>query len=1337
MKNLIPAYIAEQYMKKQDKGGFTACSVFIDISGFTSTTEALMEHGKEGAEVLSDILKFLFSTAVESIYSYGGFITRYAGDAFTALFITDGDDELKARGALKAALEIQNFFMVNHRFESRFGDFEFAVKIGLSYGQTDWGIVGNDLSKAYYFKGYAVDNCAFAEHHCQQGDICADEKLIRLVDDLILDKQLKSENGTRFYRLDRVGGIPLDKPQPRIPEIPEKIISLFTGENELHFPGGEFREAVSVFISFDNVADLDSFFNTVIEQQEAYGGSHPHLDFGDKGGNILVFFGAPVSYENNEERALKFILGIRNEIDPSIRLRAGIARGILYVGYNGVDLRQEFTCLGNTVNQSARFMMKAGWGELLTDERISENKSFKFVHKGDFQYKGRAGTIPTYQLMKEAEKKQVFFKGQFFGREKELSMLLDAIEPIRNHRFGGIVYVDGIAGVGKSRLVHELKRKLSRKQYTWIFMRCDGILRKSFNPVIYFFENYFNVKKENTPGLNKSNFESRLKRLIEQTTDAEIKKELIRTSPFLGALLNLHWENSLYEKLDAKARYENTLYAIKNLIKAESLIKPVVIEIEDSHWVDSDTVNLLQVLTRNVDDYPFVIIAPCRFNDDNSSFNFGLGQTMEKRIHIHLLDKDTAEALIRDKLSCRKLPAKTLDMIWEKSEGNPFYIEQMVLYLKENNLLDKDFNLIHEDIELPSGINSIIVARIDRLTKELKEIVKTASALGREFAVTILSAMLKDQSLDQYLKQGENETIWNHVSEIDYVFKNALIRDAVYEMQLKKQLRKLHLLAGETMEIHYKDQLEMYYSDLANHFEKAEIEDKALFYLEKAGHYARDNYQNTEAVGFYDKLLSHFEWVNAYLNGDGSKDLSAVQVKEDHVKGIKKYLDICLEKANILQLTGQWDEAEQIYKDLLTLATIIDDQSRKAHTYSQLGGQKYIRGSYDDAMEQYRKSLELYESVQDEKGITRVVANMGLVLWRQGKNEEAMESFERMKQLSEKQKDLINVAKAIGNIGLIYQAQRNYTKAMEYFQKQLEIDEKLGDKQGISVATMLMGVSHYYLGNLEKAMEYFEARVALSEELGDKKGISDTIGNIGSIYQKLGDFKKALECSQKQLKLSRELGDKRGIGNSSNYLGEVYRRMGKLETAVKYFKIAYELAIEMKNTRGSANAAGRLGELHVELGDFDTALKYYDKAIGYARQLNIHEYRLGLEYQKAELLFLKGELNEAEKLNEAVLTEKSEKGITDKVFEGEMLRGRINFMRKSADGSWSLYDMLKNTESESEMADIHYELFKLTKGETHQKPALEFYKKLKAKAPDTPNYELDKRLAILRGEKPV
>jgi hypothetical protein len=182
----------------------------------------------------------------------------------------------------------------------------------------------------------------------------------------------------------------------------DEVVIRVTGEQAFHFPEGEFRDVVVIFISFEQTPDLDAFMQTVFELQERYRCSHPALDFGDKGGKVLLFSGAPVAYENKETRALQFVTDLQKRTPKPMQLRIGITQGTVYAGFYGAARQQAFSCLGSTVNQAARFMMKASWGQVLADERVAQAPRFHFRHLGDFAYKGRMQKIPTYELAGEA-----------------------------------------------------------------------------------------------------------------------------------------------------------------------------------------------------------------------------------------------------------------------------------------------------------------------------------------------------------------------------------------------------------------------------------------------------------------------------------------------------------------------------------------------------------------------------------------------------------------------------------------------------------------------------------------------------------------------------------------------------------------------------------------------------------------------------------------------------------------------------------------------------------------------------------------------------------------------
>jgi tetratricopeptide (TPR) repeat protein/class 3 adenylate cyclase len=1172
MKNLIPRFILEKYKENKFSGNFKATTMFIDISGFTAMTQNLMKNGKEGAEILSNIINEIYTPSIKAVYDNNGFISTFAGDAFTSIFPYKDSNPIFA---LCAAQQIQKTFNKIGKQKTKFGEFDLLVKIGLSYGKVDWGIIKSDKLNTYYFKGNAIDNCAECEQNATKGEIIFDGEFYRklIKKNINLEVMNKEKNFYQFLNSDYI------KKQTTTLYKRKNISQKdFTPEQIMKLKiKGEFRDIISCFISFEENKNWKQAISKIMNLTQTYGGYFNKIDFGDKGGNILVLFGAPVGKEKIYSRACGFASAVRNS--ANIKTRSGLTYGIIFAGFVGSKLREEYTALGMVVNLSARFMMKAGFGDIYIDKSINKNiqKKYETNAFAKQQFKGFKEIKQVYTLEKKIEHKFVY-EGKIIGRQKELQKLKRTLKQIQSGKFGGIVYVHGIAGIGKSRLVNELKNNIIlsgveeyKTNYHWFYLPCDEILRKSFNPFTHFLKGYFEQSEENTKQINKSKFENKLGSIIKQTKDREIKSELIRTKSILGAMINLNWQDSLYEQLNAKGRFENTLYAVKNLIKAESLQKPVIIELEDGHWIDSDSKKLLKVLTTNIKKYPMIIISACRLKDIGSQFNFDLKEVPQKNIILEHLEKESSRKMIENKLN-GNISEKLFNVIWQKSEGNPFYIEQVVLYLLENELIDDKLNLKKKDIEIPKTINSIIVARIDRLAAELKDLVQTASVLGREFAVNILSAMLKKSTISNELAEGEKENIWNALTEINYIFKHALIRETVYEMQLKKQLRKLHKLAAETIENLHKEGLKEFYGELANHYEKTGIKNKTIEFLQKAGDYAGENYENEQSIAFNNRLLAQ-------------KICTSLRI------------DTLQKKGNILQLIGEWQEAADIFLIALKFAEEIQDMKRIAKANNSLGIHFGRKGNYEKAIEYYEKDLEISKRLRDEKGISRAVGNIGVIYKDQGDYNKALKYIEKQLQISEKLDFNIGITSAAGNMGSLYSSKGNYGKAMECYKKSLKISKQFGDKNVIPTIISNIGNLYYFQGNYEKAVELNEKALILYKEVGDKQGISRIISNIGIFYGTQGDSYRAMECFTKSLKNCEELSDKPGISRALLQIGLFHIRQGNYKNAIKHLMKSLNLSEEIGDKAGVSGTIQYIGSIYRDQGIYKKAMKCFEKGL--------------------------------------------------------------------------------------------------------------------------------------------
>ncbi len=1321
MKNFIPNFIAEQASNNIPSGTFAASAMFIDISGFTSMTQSLMGHGKEGAEVLSNIINNIFTPSIKAIYDNGGFVSTFAGDAFTAIFEIE-----KADHALKAAFEINKLFVDAGKINTKFGEFELAVKIGLSHGVIEFGIIDAEVQKAYYFRGEAVDNCAKSEHLAEKMQIVADRKFI---EELSVKVERQSKEEHRFILTPKELDLSPIQRKPGF-VIPEEIEKHFVPDVVLNMKDrGEFREIVSVFIGFEESDGYAESIKQVIKNTHAYGGYFNKIDFGDKGGVMLVIFGAPTGREKLYSRAADFALSLK-EIQ-GFSFRAGLSTGIAFCGIIGSDLRKEYTALGNVVNLSARLMTKAGQNSILAGPGISTKlpSSYKYESRGLTEFKGFSEKLEVFELKgKTTTTQKMTYSGSFVGRKKEADELRKMIQPIFENKFGGIVYIDGPAGIGKSRFIDNFVKNLD--DCASFYLPCDEILRKSFNPFEYFFKGYFEQSEAVLKEENKENFTRKFAELVSQTTDDEIKSELIRTESVIGALIGLEWENSLFSQLDAKGRYENTLYAVKNFFLAESLIKPVVLVLEDAHWADNDSLALTETLIRNVEKYPFVILALCRPNDDGSVFDLLNPEKADislNRLNIESFNKEMMNELLKDRFSAENIPDKTSDFVWEKSNGNPFFVEQLVLYLTENNLLDNSMNLVSEASSIPSGISQIIIARIDRLSAQMKETVKTASVLGREFALRVLEKMLGSKiTTDQtILEAGEIEQIWENLTELKYIFKHALIRDAVYEVQLKESLRKLHDLAGNIIEELYSDNLKEHYDELADHYYKAEIKTKAIEYLEKAGDQAKENYKNQKALDLFEKLVSltlDKEYYSVRIEALSKKaDVlicigkwdEAIRVFDEGIElslsgsDLMKETALKIRKANLLGTRGLPDESEELLKHSIEKAKESGLETNVMEGYYNLGTLYEHFGDYKEAGTFFKIYMDYAIRSDDSFLIAKAKYRMSGLNTSLHDFDTAEKLINEALELFSEDGKLLWIGKCYTQLAYIHRCMGRFEKAMDFYDKSLEIMKKTGDKNGISIVLNSMAVTYSLSGDNDKFMKYTKENMKLFRDLGDKNGLATVLSNIGIFHGRNGEFQKALACFNKCLEIRRSLREKPGIASALCNIALVYLEKGDYESSVPYNDEYLKISEEMEDRSHIACAMINRGVIYKNRGDLANALKCYDKAIDNTRELGL-VYDL-IEYLQLKIdLFMENNMREDAKpaVDESLEIAEQMK-IPAVIFNTRITRHRIY---ESENG---LLNMITEEDEDSEnTAVLYHNLYKMTKKTEYKEKALNIYKLL-------------------------
>lgn len=581
------------------------------------------------------------------------------------------------------------------------------------------------------------------------------------------------------------------------------------------------------------------------------------------GDGIMAIFGAPLAHENDPERAVRCALDMVAEIcrynkrqegeqHGALGLHIGLHSGMVIAGNVGNDLRMDYSVIGDTVNLASRLVEMAPGGEIYMSSETYKLVADVVVAEGPFakSLRGKTETVDVYKLRSlktESERKPtVLGKDQFVGRREELEAIdrsLDAVLAGNQVRLG----IRGEAGVGKSRLKAELIRHAYQKGIASVEGFCS-----SFETTTPYY--LWSVLLKNLLRLRTDASEA----LIRERLGATVQQlQLEEHEPYLATLLSVRY--SEIAMVDERLRKQRIFQAVRALLTANAARLPTVYVLEDLHWIDRFSQELLWFVlkpaagnTRSLfvltfrDEYPFPSVV-----DDQKLL-----------LDLNRLSREDARRLILYRLDADSCPEALEDFVLRRSEGNPFFVQEIIKTLLDKQIVvvrRRKVELLVDNIEagVPGTIQGIIMARIDRLQDSIKEVLFGASVIGREFSRPLLEQVISSRqdvvpslhelrSLELILENQE-------AREFEYLFKHFLIQEVAYNTMLGNKRRELHASIAHAIERLYADRLVEYYELLAFHYEKAELWDKAAEYLSRSGHKVRQMYSKEESESFFER----------------------------------------------------------------------------------------------------------------------------------------------------------------------------------------------------------------------------------------------------------------------------------------------------------------------------------------------------------------------------------------------------------------------------------------------------------------------------------------------------
>ncbi len=1349
MQPLIPPFIQQKYLTGELHGELSAFTLNIDLSGFTPLTETLMQQGLAGAEQLSVILNEVFEPLVALVYASGGFIPYFAGDAFTAVFPLELDRR-HAMHLLRTAERARELF--RERGNEFGGNFKIGIKAGIAAGTVNYGIVGEELH-AFYFRGPAIDGAAACQSLAGEQEIVVNAFVHSLIEGGLIYAEDIAADAFRVLGdialISEVGVEPL-----HLPAVDADTAAAFLPPEVVRYEqNGEFRTVVSCFLSFDAVRtheELDQFATVVLNQVRDFGGYFKEVDYGDKGALMVIFFGAPVSYENNMARAVEFALVVQQELDMlasnskrPFHHRMGMTVGTAFTGIVGGKHRAQYACVGNRVNLAARIMAEAEWRMVLVDEEIASSPQFRFLPRGDIRYKGVQNPEPTYELQGRRQTLgKPTYGGEPIGRDAEVKELTEFALPIFAGKPAGLAYVLGEAGIGKSRLTYEVRHQLAEQgNLTWLVGSCDQILRKPFNPFTYLLERMFRQSFDARDSQNLKRFEFRISRMrftlqrIGTEEARQLADELMRTQSVLSAQLGIVQPGSLWTRLDAQGRYQNTIDAIVNLIIAESVLHPTVLELEDVHWIDEDSLTVVREIVRRMGDLPLLILATAR-PDDDGKYPRLLRESLRAKfslpvvaVEIGGLSREAVRTLSETTLG-GPIAEETLETLLKATNSNPFYLEQILEYFRENELLNKKrdglLHLSDESIKLSTSITSILTARIDRLSDMVRETVKAAAVIGREFDIPVLNEVMRTDAgfdgvedvmkmLEEQIEVAERGQIWSAMNELRYIFRHSLLREAVYGMQLTTRLQQLHRQIAQAIEKLYADNLEERFVDLAFHYEQSGETEKTLEYLSKAASYAQGNYQNQQALDLYNRLLKK-------MSQQPNDDVS-VQVH--------------LNRGGVYEIVGRWEEAEMAYEEAQRIAKTSRDVVLLGRTNNALGQLHTLKGDYELAMEYLKVASGLFESVDDLFGIARSYSSMGNLFFRTNHYERALTYYRRSLDSGLSKAGTTASASTISHLGLTYMNLGAYEEAIRVIEEQIPRHESSSDNMGLATLHTNLGIVYFESGDYDQSLAHHRTGLKMARELGDRRLQAIGLGSLGSVNERQGNYPEALDLFEQDLQMCHELGDRQGIAVTEGLLGDINSVMGNFSEAIEHLDRCLSISSDLGYRKGVAKAVNTLGDIYYHQEKYDLSEKYYNQAIEIARTTNNRLVLGSSLYEKGLVLLASGQLEAVKEVEREALEVAEELGNPDLLFSAQLLHARCQVAHDAAayDQARAGIDKLLasgelSEEQEAEAYFTNYLLSVKTDAGSRTE-ARNRYEKLYA---GTPKFVYTYHLEMLRGE---
>lgn len=951
---------------------------------------------------------------------------------------------------------------------------------------------------------------------------------------------------------------------------------------------------------------------------------------------VMALFGAPVAHEDDPERAIRAALEMRDrvaEIDhdlraeaeegaagPILSLHVGINTGLVIAGAVGSEQRRDYTVLGDAVNIASRLQSAAGVDEVVVGEQTYRlaRHAVSFEPLGSLQLKGKSEPLLAYRVVGLPVARQSArgleahgLVAPLVGRAAELGQLLSAFDLVASGRMQ-VVSLVGEAGVGKSRLLGafldqlEATDRLSATRVTIRRANCSSLGERAYGMLAAFCRDLCAVAPGDPPATIQT-------ALIDRLTALGMNPDAVSlASHLLGHVLGLDLEDVPLRHVEPEQLKRQLFLVVRNIFDLSLRLGPLVVVVEDVHWTDAASIELLRYLIDHLGERPLMFILTHRSTLDASQLI--QGRSTYTSLRLAPLSPEESAALLDFFFgpSITRIPEHLRDLLISRASGNAFYLEEVIRGLIEDGVLVCDTEgwrctAAEAVLDIPPSVQSVLLARLDRLPPGPRRFAQELAVFGPSFDEALLRRVCGERGVtEEFLDVLQAAEIIEEIQQPDaqvtlgrrYQFTRPLLQEVAYQSLLVRQRAALHGQIGSALEAICGDHPERLadLEALGYHFSLSAERTKGSHYLTAAGDWARGVYANEDAVRYYQRALDIL----------GKSNQPPIQSER---RSIHERL------GDVLGLIGRRADALAHYTTVLTASAGSPDRPTQARLWRKIGTLRWDAGERERALADYQAGLALLDA---EDGLDRGQAGqielahlyqeMGRLAFRSGENQQAVEWAERALALVQRL-DPVDVRPGAG------------------------LDPGKDAARAIADAYNTLGVALARLGELEPAVAYIERSVAVTQEHNLPQVACRAYTNLGVLYstldpgraiatcldglelaKKIGDLgfqswlyanlagayctftgqceAEGIAAAQKSIDLDRQLGQLDHLAVPLIVLGQIYQCHGETEPAFQCYLEALRLAEEMREPQLLFPCYDGLATLYLELGDQEQAERY-------------------------------------------------------------------------------------------------------------------------------------------------